>query len=295
MTPSDEPQPLLLSVDFEDWHQLVRRRLGVAGWEAAGPGPRAPDRARCSSCSTRWRSERRSSCSAWRRARIPNWSSGSRGRPRDRLSRRRPPPGPRADPRGVRRRPARRARRSSALTGRRPIGYRAPAFSITREAPWAYDVLADEGFAYDASQHDSPRLRGRESRSGARTASAELSDGAPVGAPGGGLARRAGAGARRWCRRTGRCRIARAPGAAAGRSARRACISTPTSSTPSRCARRFPPELRRSGRTAPLRAAQRNLARRRAPEVLRAIAERHPLIPYGEAHAQLSGGATARS
>src|SRR5690348_16283089 len=28
---------LLLSVDFEDWHQLVRRRVGVAGWEAPGP------------------------------------------------------------------------------------------------------------------------------------------------------------------------------------------------------------------------------------------------------------------
>ena len=44
-----------------------------------------------------------------------------------------------------------------------------------------------------------------------------------------------------------------------------------------------------------LRAAQRNSARRRAPRVLRAIAERHPLIPYGEAYAQLSGRAAASS
>jgi hypothetical protein len=44
-----------------------------------------------------------------------------------------------------------------------------------------------------------------------------------------------------------------------------------------------------------LRAIQRNSARRRAPQVLRAIAERHRLIPYGEAHAQLSGGTAARS
>src|SRR6201997_1411427 len=28
---------LLLSVDFEDWHQLVRRRVGVEGWETPGP------------------------------------------------------------------------------------------------------------------------------------------------------------------------------------------------------------------------------------------------------------------
>jgi hypothetical protein len=28
---------LLLSVDFEDWHQLVRRRLGAREWQQAGP------------------------------------------------------------------------------------------------------------------------------------------------------------------------------------------------------------------------------------------------------------------
>ncbi len=32
------PRPtLLLSVDFEDWHQLVRRRVGATNWEEAGP------------------------------------------------------------------------------------------------------------------------------------------------------------------------------------------------------------------------------------------------------------------
>jgi polysaccharide deacetylase family protein (PEP-CTERM system associated) len=47
------------------------------------------------------------------------------------------------------------------LTGRRPFGYRAPAFSITREAVWAYDVLAELGFRYDSSQYDSPRIPNR--------------------------------------------------------------------------------------------------------------------------------------
>jgi peptidoglycan/xylan/chitin deacetylase (PgdA/CDA1 family) len=28
---------LLLSVDFEDWHQLVRRRVGAGNWREAGP------------------------------------------------------------------------------------------------------------------------------------------------------------------------------------------------------------------------------------------------------------------
>jgi peptidoglycan-N-acetylglucosamine deacetylase len=47
------------------------------------------------------------------------------------------------------------------LAGRRPAGYRAPAFSITRETVWAYEVLADLGFEYDSSQYDTPRLPGR--------------------------------------------------------------------------------------------------------------------------------------
>lgn len=35
--------------------------------------------------------------------------------------------------------------------GSRPIGYRAPSWSITPESVWAFDVLAEEGFVYDAS------------------------------------------------------------------------------------------------------------------------------------------------
>jgi len=42
---------------------------------------------------------------------------------------------------------------------------------------------------------------------------------------------------------------------------------------------------------ARLREAQRNGARRRAPGVLKAIARQFDLIPYGEAHARLDGGA----
>lgn len=35
--------------------------------------------------------------------------------------------------------------------GGRPVGYRAPYFSIRRDSLWALDVLADEGFVYDSS------------------------------------------------------------------------------------------------------------------------------------------------
>ena len=48
-----------------------------------------------------------------------------------------------------------------SLAGRRPLGYRAPAFSITRSSGWAFELLADLGFAYDSSQYDTPRLPDR--------------------------------------------------------------------------------------------------------------------------------------
>lgn len=44
------------------------------------------------------------------------------------------------------------------VAGVRPIGYRAPAFSINRDTLWALEVLADAGFEYDSSQNDSPRI-----------------------------------------------------------------------------------------------------------------------------------------
>lgn len=45
-----------------------------------------------------------------------------------------------------------RARRAiEDAAGVRPVGYRAPSYSITRRSLWALDVLADEGFEYDSS------------------------------------------------------------------------------------------------------------------------------------------------
>jgi peptidoglycan/xylan/chitin deacetylase (PgdA/CDA1 family) len=48
-----------------------------------------------------------------------------------------------------------------AATGRRPLAYRAPAFSINRRTPWAYEVLLEVGIRYDSSQYDSPRVPDR--------------------------------------------------------------------------------------------------------------------------------------
>ncbi len=46
------------------------------------------------------------------------------------------------------------------ITGRRVAGYRAAGFSITRETPWAFDVLAEEGFRYDSSVFPAKRAHG---------------------------------------------------------------------------------------------------------------------------------------
>ena len=35
---------LLMSVDFEDWHQIVHRRLGLADWHRPGPALRRQSR-----------------------------------------------------------------------------------------------------------------------------------------------------------------------------------------------------------------------------------------------------------
>ena len=37
------------------------------------------------------------------------------------------------------------------ITGERPIGYRAPEWTIVRETFWALDILVEEGFLYDSS------------------------------------------------------------------------------------------------------------------------------------------------
>lgn len=37
------------------------------------------------------------------------------------------------------------------VAGVKPKGYRAPYFSLTKERPWVFDVLREEGFVYDSS------------------------------------------------------------------------------------------------------------------------------------------------
>jgi polysaccharide deacetylase family protein (PEP-CTERM system associated) len=149
---------LLLSFDFEDWHQLVHRRLGRPDWDSPGAAlerqagaifdlldelgakatffvlgmtaERYPDLVR----EIAGRGHELA-CHGYAHERVH-----SQG------------------PDEFRRDVERCAELLELLGGRRPLGYRAPAFSITRDTPWAYEALSELGFRYDSSQYDSPRI-----------------------------------------------------------------------------------------------------------------------------------------
>jgi polysaccharide deacetylase family protein (PEP-CTERM system associated) len=157
----DDRPPLLLSIDFEDWHQLVHRRLGLPDWDRPHAALERQTavlldllddlEARATffllGMSTLHHRElvqeivRRGhepACHGFAHARVYQQT-------KDEF---------RAD--------VERALEAIAdAAGRRPVAYRAPAFSINRRTPWAYEVLAGAGLRYDSSQYDSPRIRER--------------------------------------------------------------------------------------------------------------------------------------
>jgi len=287
------PPTLLLSVDYEDWHQLVRRRVGASNWREAGPAlARQTDallalldelgvhatffvlgmaaRAHPDLLTPIVAAGHEIACHG--DAHLPVHTQT--------------PEEFAADLRAA-------TATIADLTGRKPAGYRAPAFSITASSKaWAYEVLAGEGFAYDASQHDSPALRDRAAGSVPSTTTPHRIDASlwefPVAV---------------W--RTGRTKIP------VGGASYWQMLPTPlilkglTEAGPLAGLYLHPNELdpeplrallpagatraqRAQGR---LREVQRNGARRRAPDVLKAIARRFELIPYGEAHERLDDGA----
>jgi peptidoglycan/xylan/chitin deacetylase (PgdA/CDA1 family) len=269
----DERPTLLLSVDFEDWHQLVRRRVGARNWVEPGPAlPRQTDAllglldelgvkatffvlgmaARAHPQLVTKVAEAGHEIGCHGDAHVPVYSQT--------------PEAFAADLEAAR-------ATIEQLTGLEPLGYRAPAFSITN---WAYDVLANQGFAYDASQ----LLRGR----GAPTASLHEFPVAVWRSP---LRKIPVGGASYW---------AVLPRPLVLHGLRQAGPLAGLYLHP----HELDPEPLRSGAQganavqrvhAAFRAAQRNAARRRAPATLTAVAERFNLIPYGEAHASLRAGA----
>ena len=290
--------PLLLSVDFEDWHQLVRRRVGGANWHEPGPAL-----ARQTEAALALFDELH--------ARATFFVLGMAARAHPELLDRIVAAGHEIGCHGDAHLPVHtqtsqefaadlRSARDTIedLTGRTPIGYRAPAFSITKASDWAYRVLADEGFAYDASQHDSPALRDRAVPATTTPHRLELDRNGTNGMwefpvavwrAGRGTGIRIPVGGASYWRVLPTQLVLKGlteAGPLAG------LYLHPNELDPEPLHALLENDATPAQRAhARLREAQRNGARRRAPGVLRAIAERFELIPYGEAHARLDGRA----
>ncbi|MFL5823732.1 MAG: polysaccharide deacetylase family protein [Solirubrobacteraceae bacterium] len=288
------PQSRLLSIDFEDWHQLVRRRVGAADWETGGTALERQTGALLELLQELG-------------ARATFFVLGVSAQAHPRLVERIVAGGHEVASHGHSHTPVhaqspgeferdlRQARHViQELTGVTPVGYRAPAFSITTDSTWAYDVLAAEGFAYDSSQHDSPRLHNRIRTQNGAPYRMELPTATlwefpvavwrtPVGpVPVGGPSY--------WAVMPTRLvlhGLAQA-GPLAG------LYLHPQELDPEHLRAELPDGTSRRQRAhGAFRSAQRNLARRRTATILRAIARQHLLIPYGEAHAGLAHGAPA--
>ncbi len=143
-----ERQKLLLSIDFEDWHQLVHRRLGFADWDKPHP---ALER------QTAWLLDLLDELDARATFFLLGMTVANQPELVAEIVRR----GHEAACHGYlhtrvyeQTRDEFRADVAQAVevihnaTGRMPVAYRAPAFSINRRTPWAYDELAEAGFRY---------------------------------------------------------------------------------------------------------------------------------------------------
>jgi peptidoglycan-N-acetylglucosamine deacetylase len=168
---------LLLSFDLEDWHQLVHRRYGRTDWDRRHPAferqvgavlelldelevratffvlgmtaDRYPDVVR--ELATRGHDI---ACHGHLHARVYEQTRAEFAQDVERA-----------------------CETIERLAGRRPLAYRAPAFSINRRTPWAYEVLAGLGFRCDSSQYDSPRVPDRISPVPAEPFRLDLGDG----------------------------------------------------------------------------------------------------------------------
>jgi polysaccharide deacetylase family protein (PEP-CTERM system associated) len=152
---------LLLSIDFEDWHQLVHRRFGRADWDR--PYREFPpqvhalldllDELGAHATFFFLGMTAANYPELVRKVVAHGHEPGSHGYAHGRVY---------EQTRNEYRADVERSVETiTRLAGRRPVTYRAPAFSINRHTPWAYDVLADLGFRGDSSQYDSPRIRDR--------------------------------------------------------------------------------------------------------------------------------------
>jgi len=278
---------LLLSIDFEDWHQLVHRRLGRSDWNRRGAAlERQTDvvltllddlGVRATFFVLGVTADRYPD--VVREAAARGHEIASHGHAHERVHSQ-TPDSFRADvERGL------EAVESAA--GVRPVGYRAPAFSITRDTPWAYDVLGDLDFEYDSSQYDSPRVPNRISPIPRAPYRLRVESGAelwelPVAAA------RIPVGGGAYWRVLPAAVIARTLRGLIAQGALPALYFHPYE---------FDPEpLRADGGGAPARllGLRRNVARGSVAARLRKIAAEFPLLPYGTAVQDLAKRPGAR-
>jgi polysaccharide deacetylase family protein (PEP-CTERM system associated) len=157
-TEEQESHGVLLGFDFEDWNQLVDRHVGAAAQNATGaPFKRQLARvfelleelhARATFFLLGITAER--SPALVEEILTRGHEVASHGYSHTRVYHQ--------DPGEFRRDVERSIEVIEKMTGRRPLGYRAPAFSLNRDTPWAHEVLVDLGFGYDSSYYDSPRI-----------------------------------------------------------------------------------------------------------------------------------------
>jgi peptidoglycan/xylan/chitin deacetylase (PgdA/CDA1 family) len=156
-----EKPRLLLSIDFEDWHQLVHRRLGFPDWDRPHAALERQTlallhlldelgaRATFFLLGMSVANHRDLAAEIVRRGHEPACHGYAHARVYEQTRKEL-----RADL-------ERATAEIESASGKRPTAYRAPAFSINRRTPWAYDELVEAGFRYDSSQYDTPRVPDR--------------------------------------------------------------------------------------------------------------------------------------
>jgi polysaccharide deacetylase family protein (PEP-CTERM system associated) len=293
MPPGGDARPkLLLSVDFEDWHQLVRRKLGFLDWEQPGPalesqttaildlldelGVQAtffmlgmtvanhPELAREIA-----KRGHEPACHGYAHERVHRQSRDEFARDVERC-----------------------VELLDDTCGRRPVAYRAPAFSINRDTPWAYDVLGDLGFRCDSSQHDSPRVPRRLGGIPSQPYRLSLASGRelwelPVAVWRAGRVSLPIGGGSYW-RLLPQSLLLRGLHDVASKSPAPVLYLHPYECDPRRLRIAVPPSAPRTQRArATLRAAWRNTGRNRVVELLRAVAREFRLVSYESVYDEL--------
>jgi polysaccharide deacetylase family protein (PEP-CTERM system associated) len=283
---------LLLSFDFEDWHQLVHRRLGLADWDSRGE---ALERQTAATLDLLDELGVKATffLLGMTVRRYPDLVDEIVARGHEPASHGFAHRLVFTQTREEFRRDLEESVEAILETcGRRPVAYRAPAFSINRRTAWAYDELAAAGFRYDSSQYDSPKVPARIGAIPTEPFRLRLPDDRVLWELPVAVSTVAGrvvpvGGGSYWRLLPART-LLRGLRAATRRSAFPVTYFHPYELDPRPLHARLPASPTPKQRLVALqRSAWRNTARRRIPERLRLVAREFELISYEEAYADI--------